>query len=133
MDLNATREEKMKVVYDCLIDGLPFFGAYGLEMDYNDNEYDAAKAALQAVNGPDVCREDIWVEIVKSGGSLVFSDIENDGEEVGKLNLDSIDKNWPKLLSQLPKIVGRYLAEDYDAGDTDCIIQVLIFGEVVYG
>jgi hypothetical protein len=31
------------------------------------------------------------------------------------------------------KVVDRLLSEDYDAGDADALVQVAVFGELVYG
>lgn len=38
-----------------------------------------------------------------------------------------ISPNWYR------KVVDRLLSEDYDAGDADTVVQVAVFGEVVYG
>ena len=134
MNLNASRDEKLKLVYDSIVDGLPFFPAYGLELTYDDAQYDAAKASWEARNpGAGVCREDVWVEIVSNGGDLIFTDAENDDEEVGRLNLANIDANWDKLWKLCPRAMAEYASENYDANDTDNIIQCLAFGDVIYG
>ncbi len=38
-----------------------------------------------------------------------------------------ISDNWFK------KVVSDIVTENYDAGDADCIVQVAVFGELVYG
>lgn len=38
-----------------------------------------------------------------------------------------ISQNWFR------KVVDRLIDEDYDAGDADTIVQIAVFGEVVYG
>lgn len=134
MNLNATREEKNKLVLACLEDGLPFFPAYGLTMTWEDGAYERAKERLlgrMAQN--EICREDVWAEIVAGGDDLIFLDEESDDEEVGRLNNTNIDANWGKLLNEAPRTVASYLSDNYDSGDTDNLIQVLIFGRIVYG
>lgn len=39
----------------------------------------------------------------------------------------AVSNNWFR------KVVDRLLSEDYDAGDADTLVQVAVFGEVVYG
>ncbi len=130
----ATQEEKQKLVYDCLVDGLPFFPAYGLSLDYDSKQAKAAEKTWKARNpGEEMCREDVWAEIVRNGGDLIFIDDENDGEEAGRLNLANIEKNWDTISEHAPTSMKSYIDDNYDAGNTDNIIQCLIFGEVVYG
>lgn len=140
MNLNATREEKNKLVLACLEDGLPFFPAYGLSMTWADGAYENAKARLLTRMSEDsICREDVWAEIVAGGDDLIFldeeeADAENeDGMEVGRLNITNIDANWGKLLEKAPRSTAAYLDDNYDAGNTDVLIQILIFGEERYG
>lgn len=38
-----------------------------------------------------------------------------------------VSDNWFR------KVVDRFLSEDYDAADADCLVQVAIFNELVYG
>ena len=134
MNLITTTEEKLTVLQACLEDGLPFFPAYGLELSYDDAQYDAARASLAARVGEDeVCREYVWVEIVRNGGELIFTDNENDGEEVGRLSLTGMEQNWPKLMVEAPRSMAEYISEDYDSNSTDNIMQVLLFGTIVYG
>lgn len=134
MTLIATTDEKLKLVYDCLVDGLPFFPSYGLELDYDVADAEKARQTWKERNPNEtLCREDVWAEIIRNGGDLIFTDRENDGEEAGRLNLATIDKNWDKLGEEAPRSLREYLSENYDAGNTDALIQVLIFGQVDYG
>lgn len=128
---NFTREEKLKVVYDCLCTGLPFFGAYGLALDYDSKQYDHAKANLKK-NNPDmvICLEDVQTEMVRMGYDLVFYDMEDDGAEAGRLNLKAIEGNWGEIR---PDDITAWTQESYDAADADNIMQCIVFGKIVYG
>jgi len=125
----ATTAEKLKLVYDCLCSGLPILATSGIELDYSDAEYDAAKKHLAASNPKDIiCIEDVQVEMLRQGNSLTFTDTEND--EAVDLNLALIEENWSKLRT---KDVLDYINEDYDAQTSENIMQTLLYGEVVFG
>ena len=127
----ATQAEKQKLIYDCLVDGLPFFPGYGVGMDYTTKAYKAAIKTLKARMPEDrICREDVWAEIVANGGDLVFIDQEDDDKEIGRLNLANVEKHWDAIPH---RFMAEYISENYDSNTTDCIIQTLIFGEIVYG
>lgn len=131
MKVSATREEKLDILYKCVVDGLPFFPAYGLALDYYEPDYDAAKTSWQERNtGESVCREDIWVEIVRNGGTLIFDDLEEGASF--QLNLDTIDKNWDSIADHAPYSFAALVADDYDANNSCNVFQCLLFGEVRY-
>jgi hypothetical protein len=136
MQLISTTEEKLTLLQACLDDGLPFFPAYGLELSYDDAQYEEARASAAARTGEsedEVCREDIWGDIVRNGGDLVFIDNEDGDAEVGRLNLSGMEHNWPRLMLEAPRSMADYISGNYDANSIDNIFQVLLFGSIKYG
>lgn len=133
MKITATLDEKLKLVYDCLCTGLPYFVSYGLELEYSEDEYKTARDSLFASARFDegsICVEDVQTEMVRMGFSLIFLDGENDGEEAGRLNLTTLESNWDKVRA---KDLAEWADENYDANTADTIIQCIAFGEIVYG
>ena len=128
-------EQKLSILHSAFSDGLHFFGSYGIVIDYSDTDYQKAKGALIA-NGTDpdsLCREDVFVQMIRQGSSIEFIDDEADAEDDGqtaRLNLDTIEANWDAIPL-------RYIAavqdEDYDANDADLILQHLLWRDAVFG
>lgn len=136
MQTTATTEEKLKIVYLCLTTGLPFFVSYGFDMKYDQNDYNKARKSLtdRGFKGEltdTICIEDIQTEMLRLGDSLKFINTEEDDEET-ILNLSLIEKNWDKVrmkdLADMDEETGNW-----DAETADCIMQCILFGEIVYG
>lgn len=93
----------------------------------NDNYNAARKSLLTKMNEKDICKEDVWAEILLQGNSLLITD---DEDQVHILTLENLIaginlafKNG--FLDQNP--------ENWDSSDCDIIIQCAIFKEVIYG
>lgn len=132
----ATTEEKLNLVHSALCSGLPYFVDYGFKLDYNGHEYNKASKALEAAGdtgkyNTGICIEDVQVQMLRMGYTLKFKGGEgNKASHVSPLNLETIEKNWDKVPLNL---LGEYAAENTDAADDDCLMQYLLFGELVYG
>ena len=128
----ATTEEKLNIVYLCLTTGLPYFVSYGFSMDYDSAEYQKAREALSTGNLTDtVCSEDVQKQMLRMGYGLRFIDEESLGEESVTLNLSVIESNWDKVRAKDLAEMGE--DGNWDAETADCIMQCLLFGEIVYG
>lgn len=138
LKFNATKQEKQEILHSALCNGLTHFGAYGIELSYDQNEYNAAKVSLEAQkaagtwdNGLSaICFEDILSEMVKSGKSLVILDNENDDEEIGRINLDMLEANWDKVPQ---RHMLDFMNENDDAETADAFLQTIGLGEITYG
>ena len=139
MQITATTEEKLKVVYNCLCSGLPYFVDYGFTLDYNGHEYNKAKKSLEAQkaagtfdNGlSSICVEDVQTEMLRMGFTLNFKGGEgNKASHVTPLNLEVIERNWGKVN---PRHLADMKNENDDADTADFIMQGLLFGDIVYG
>ena len=132
----ATTEEKLNLVHSALCSGLPYFVDYGFILDYNGHEYNRASKVLDAEGSKGkysvgVCIEDVQVQMLRMGYTLKFKGGEgNKASHVTPLNLETIEKNWDKVPLTL---LADYAAEDTDANSDDCLMQYLLFGELVYG
>lgn len=134
MKLTATDTEMLQLAYDVLTTGLPNFVGYGIELDYNEQEYATAKESLitsGSTKPNDICIEDVQREMLRMGYGLTFTDTEHeDDDEPVTLTLELIKKNWDSIPFGRIEAV---LNENYDADDADVIAQHMLYGEVVYG
>lgn len=141
MHIEATTEEKLKVVHSCLCSGLPYFVDYGFVLDYNGHEYNKARKSIEDKKAKgewknpydldSICIEDVQTEMLRMGFTLKFKGGEgNKASHVTPLNLEVIERNWPKVSQSH---LADMMNENDDANTADCIMQGLLFGEIVYG
>jgi hypothetical protein len=97
-------------------------------MDYSEKEYEKAKKRLQK-KGEDSCLEDVWLEILKGGGTLTLVDEEN-GMDPSVITLKDVHER----VQESPV---RHLMDainEQDDGDTaDVILQSVFYQDVVFG
>jgi hypothetical protein len=97
-------------------------------MDYSEKEYEKAKKRLQK-KGEDTCLEDVWMEILRGGGTLTLIDEEN-----GELPSDVTLKEVHERVQEAPV---RHLLDainEQDDGDTaDVILQTVFYQDVIFG
>lgn len=125
--LVLTQEEALKAFYDslCNVYGTGWFEGYGLEWDWDDAAYDAAKAKLESP-----CIEDVLLQIIKDGGEIRVNDIEGDGDQNAKFTLETITAN----IDTVPfDHMADYLNENDDISTADVILQSILYREVVFG
>ena len=97
-------------------------------MDYSEKEYDKARKRLQK-KGESACLEDVWLEILRGGGTLTLVDEEN-GEEPQTITLKDVHER----VQEAPV---RHLMDainEQDDGDTaDVILQTVFYQDVIFG
>lgn len=134
----TTPEERVNIIGNLLTTGFGGLAYSGIELDYSDKEYAQAKASLEAkaaagtwkseFGDGTICLEDVQAEMLRMGFNLTFIDHE-EGDKT-HLNLALIEKNWHKVRA---KDLEDYIKEDWD-DDTACnIIQMILWGDIVYG
>ena len=74
----------------------------------------------------------IW-EAVCNGETIPVYDIENEDEELGKFNIESINKGLELMLQEGSEHFADALAENEDADTGDIFFQFCVMGEVVFG
>lgn len=78
----------------------------------------------------DVCREEKWASALLNGGYIIVYDPEEDEEH--KVTLEDIIKGFGKFIFDCPEQYANMMTENYDFYDADCLLQIVIFGEVTY-
>jgi hypothetical protein len=129
MNINLTHEESEAHFYNAICNGLGELKYYDLDLDYDAKEYKAAKQQLSDKQ-PDnqACWEDVLMEMLRSGNTLWIVD-ENDDER-HPITLDLVHER----VQQTPvNHLMNAINENDDATTADCIIQTVIYGEVIYG
>jgi hypothetical protein len=129
MNINLTHEESEAHFYNAICNGLGELRYYDLELDYDAKEYKAAKQQLSNKQ-PDTqaCWEDVLMEMLRSGNTLWIVD-ENDNER-HPITLDLVHER----VQQTPvNHLMNAINENDDATTADCIIQTVVYGEVIYG
>ena len=107
---------------------------YGLVLDYSDKDYKAAKKSLETKQkkgefNETICREDVWMEILRIGGKLTLIDEEN-GVGNKSITLKDVHSRVAKTpLSHLMDAIN----ENDDANTADAIIQTVFYKEVIFG
>ena len=129
MNINLTHEESEAHFYNAICNGLGELRYYDLELDYEAKEYKAAKQQLNTKQ-PDTqaCWEDVLMEMLRSGNILWIVD-PNDNER-HPITLDLVHDR----VQQTPtRHLMNAINENDDATTADCIIQTVIYGDVIYG
>lgn len=127
MTISLTHEESERIFHNSLCNGHQI-ADYGLQLDYDEEEYDQARERLEA-NGTSPCLEDVWMEMLRGGGTLTLIDEEN-GEEPSLIKLSDVHE-------RVQNAPVRHLLDainEQDDGDTaDVILQSVFYGDVIFG
>lgn len=117
--------EVFDVLHTILCDGLYGLSSAGLTLEFEDADYQAARVKIT-----NPCREDVWLQILKDGKSITFTDNEGSEDDAVLTLAKAIEglKN-PEIADEVRELVEG----DYDANTGDKVIQYILFGELVYG
>jgi hypothetical protein len=129
MEIKLTHGESEAHFYNAICNGLGELKYYDLDLDYDANEYKAAKQQLSDKQ-PDTqaCWEDVLMEMLRSGNTLWIVD-QNDDER-HPITLDLVHER----VQQTPvNHLMNAINENDDATTADCIIQTVVYGDVIYG
>lgn len=124
-ELNITTQDVIDSILCCEDGGFD----YWCELCSNPDDYTAAKNRLVQAVGASMspCYEDVLAEIMEHGGTLTVYDREDDKDY--ELTMEKLMDGWKKHV----EATGRDDIDKYDAADADCILQLAVFGEVIYG
>lgn len=127
MKILLTAKESEQIFYDSLCNGHQI-AYYGLQLECDDKEYDKAKKRL-IKKGERPCLEDVWMEILRGGGTLTLVDEEN-GLEPSVISLHDVH-------ARVQETDARHLLDainEQGDGDTaDVVLQTVFYREVIFG
>ena len=82
-------------------------------------------------------REEHWAHRLLNGGHLVCYDHYDEDDEDNpvehKLSMDDFYRGFAKSIKECPVELANVLSEEGDYCDADAVMQVILFGEVIYG
>jgi hypothetical protein len=131
MKIELTKAESEEYFHNALCNGLGYISEYGLTLEYDEKEYQAAKAKLGIENpGRIICYEDVLLEILKLGSKLRLVDEEGDGEMTKSITLEDVHNN----VSTTPiRHLMNMISENDDAETADVIIQTVFYKDIIFG
>ena len=118
-------EKSEEFFHDSMCNSLGYMSGYGLELEYDKDEYKKSREKLE-----NPCWEDVLLQMLKDGYSLTMVDVDYDGEYTRSITLGDVHDRVSKTpLQHLSDII----EESGDATTGDVILQTVFFGEVVFG
>jgi len=133
MKIVLTHEESEKHFHNALCNGSNI-SYYGLSLDYTEKDYKEAKKSLtdkqkKGIFTDTICREDVWMEILRIGGKLTLVDEENG---VGNKSITLKHVHSRVAMTPLRHLMDA-INENDDADTADCILQTVFYKEVIFG
>lgn len=131
MKLILEKEEALAIIHSALCNGgLTELRSSSVGLKITHDEYDSAKEELlKTMSSREICREDVWVQILREGKTLGFYDY--DGEEVLGFTLDKAIEEMSK--EEVLDIVNTFNKEQDDAFTGWELLQYCLYGEVIFG
>lgn len=131
MKIILTPQESEEMFYNALCNGLSYISGYGLILETDEQDYQAAKQSLKSKN-PDqgICYEDVLLEVLRLGKSLTIIDEENDGEMNSTISLSDVHER----VAQTPiEHLTNMITENDDAETADVMLQTVFYQDIIFG
>jgi len=131
MKLELTNKESEEFFFNSMCNALDYMGGYGLSLTYDNNIADNFRSKYKKENpGKVLCREDVWMGILREGGKLTLIDEECDGEYTKSIGLTDVhNRVCTAPIRHLLDIVN----DTDDAVTGDIILQTVFFEDVIFG
>lgn len=131
MKIILTPQESEEMFHNALCNGLSYISGYGLVLETDEQDYQAAKQSLKSKN-PDqgICYEDVLLEVLRLGKSLTIIDEENDGEMNSTISLSDVHER----VAQTPiEHLTNMITENDDAETADIMLQTVFYQDIIFG
>jgi hypothetical protein len=138
MEIKLSKDECEEFFLNALCNAVStgYMDGYGIEFVYDRSQYKASREHLvqslekTEMSNTAVCTEDIWMQILRDGGSLTFEDIEGEGDMTRTITMEDV-------YARMPLVPNRTLMEmangEDDASTADIILQTIFFEGVIFG
>jgi hypothetical protein len=142
MKIEFSKQDAEKILYDSFCNGaLSELYFCGIEVYWENNpnamNYTNAKNRLKEKQKENetICIEDVYIEILKNGDAIIFTDYEGGSDELIELRLDDALLNINSISDENKIELAKLLHEDCDADAWHYLnaIQYSLFKEVIYG
>jgi hypothetical protein len=121
--MELTKEKSMEIFNLSMCNALGWIQGYGIEVKFDKDHYNKAKRELKSP-----CYEDVLQQILEDGNPIFF--VDGEGEETYKILLKDIHE---KVCETNNTNLLNIINENDDVIDADCVLQTVIFGEVIFG
>lgn len=144
--VTLSKEKSEEYLHNAFCNGIQELGHYGLQFDYKDADYKKAVKSLEDKikkgivpigmmdfgkgEKPTVCREDVWMEILRVGGKLKVIDVENGGDYTKSITLADVHNRVQKTPF---RHLNDMINESDDAITADVILQTVFFEDIIFG
>ena len=142
MKIQFEKQDLEQILYDSFCNGgLSELYYCGIAVDWESNpnamNYTNARTRLKEKQKENetICIEDVYIEILKNGDAIIFTDNEGDDELI-QLRLDDALLNINSINDENKIELAKLLDEDNcdaDAWDYFNAIQYALYKEVIYG
>lgn len=126
MKIVLTPEESENIFFNSLCNGHGLSYA-GVSIDHDDDQYKKAKQNLEK-EGASTCLEDVWMRILKDGGTLTLVDNES-GMDPAVITLADVH-------NRVSDTDARHLMDAINENDdgitAEVILQQVFYGEVIF-
>lgn len=130
MKIQLTNPEAIKFFHNALCNGLHYLSQYGCEIEYNEHDYRKAKEKLQIDPSiTSVCYEDVLIQILEDGKTLICRDTEN-GCDDSVITIDDVYERLP--LTPMRHLLNMVNEQD-DADTADAILQTVFYEDIIFG
>jgi len=132
MEIKLTEDECMEIFYTALCNavGSGYMDSYGLQFEYNEEEYTKSSKKLRDSGKTGICMEDVWMQMLIDGYTLSMIDVEGEGDNDSTINKKNIIERVPKVPT---RFLSQMINEQDDAETADVVIQTVFFNEVIFG
>jgi hypothetical protein len=120
-----THEKSEEMFFNALC-GAGVLTSYGLSLKTKDGDYAQAKKMLKIEQ---ICREDVWMQILRMGSTLTIIDEEDDDKEY----TITIKEVHERVQNTDFYHLADAINEQGDATTDDVILQTVFLNEVIYG
>jgi len=123
-------KEVLEFIHSALCNGgLSELAMCDVHLEVSKVDYETAKPkAFEHIDSDTLCREDVWVQILRGGQSLKFYDHEG-GEEIS-FDLRKAKKNLSS--EDAAEIILEYKEGNDDAITATELLQHCLYGEVIF-
>ena len=123
--ITLTHEKSEELFYNALC-GAGVLAGYGLSLKTKTGDYATAKKMIEK-NG--ICREDVWMQILRMGSTLTIVDHEAD-DEYHTITIKDVHE---RVQNTDLHYLNEAINENGDGTTDDVILQTVFFNEVIFG
>jgi hypothetical protein len=126
MEIKLNAKESEEYFYNALCNGLEYINGYGLEFEYDADEYKKSRKKLPE----GVCFEDVLMQMLRDGYELTLVDNECEGEYTRSINLKDVHE---RVQNTPLRHLSNMINENDDAETADVILQTTFFEDIIFG